>query len=436
MMHAIAFCLIVLSQSNLSGETVVISTNAGSKGEKSAMKNEERVLDARKRRGNHYADRMKIFLSEESNIKPGGVIFLGDSITEGFPTAQAFPDENVINRGIGGDVIDGVIERLDVCVFNLKPKRVYLMIGINNIWWFSPDAPVEELGKQYDNLVMKTKEGTKETEIVLLSILPVGGKEAAKNTKVRALNDIISRIARRENLAYIDLHPIMKDAKGNLREEFSADGVHLNLKGYLAWLEIMLPPDEFFKTAVNLMPFWKKKCGRSYKIDKIDPEPEGSYPGTRGPNELVVYTKDYAKKSTGTNEWGMEAVVRNGVVVKKEKNNSPIPEDGYVISGHGDAANWISSIISVDAKVTRTGDEIILGDAPASDIPLSAPQRLFRLHDLYYETLSNLVYKKATSESLSEAKEILLAIRKIDLDDKENELMEIEKLENLIRNLK
>lgn len=433
LVYAVAVCFIILCHSPGIGEQVVISQRADIKGEKPDMKNEDRIAEARKRRGDHYADRMKIFIEEEPNIEPGGIVFLGDSITEGFPTADAFPNENAINRGIGGDVIDGVIERLNVSVFNLKPKRVYLMIGINNIWWFSPDAPAEELGKQFENLVMKLKQGTKETEIILLSILPVGGKEAAKNIKVNALNKIIQTIARRENLTYLDLHPIMKDANGNLREEFTADGVHLNLKGYLAWIEMMLPEEEFFKAAVHLMPLWKKKSGRSLKIDKIDPVQEGPYPGHRGKNELVVYTPAYAEKSTGTNEWGVEAVVRNGVVVKKEKRDSLIPSDGYVISGHGDAANWISSNVEMNMSVKRTREEIVLGDTPAPQTTLTLSERLFRLHDLYYETLSILVDNKSFSDSPGEAKKILFAIRKIDLDKAGCDFQDIEKLENRIR---
>jgi hypothetical protein len=227
----------------------------------------------------------------------------------------------------------------------------------------------------------------------------------------------------------------MRNESGSLREEFTADGVHLNLKGYLAWLETMLPEEEFFRAAVHLMPLWKKKCGRSFKIDKIDPVSESSYPGNRGPNELIIYTPAYAKKTTGTNEWGVEAIVRNGVVVKKEKRDSLIPEDGFVISGHGDAANWISSNIEENMSVSRTNDEIVRGDAPASNAPLTVPGRLFRLHDLYYDTLSNLVDKNAPTEALMEARGILFAIRKIDMDDKECDLREIEKLEKRIRML-
>ncbi|MBN1901509.1 hypothetical protein JW926_09335 [Candidatus Sumerlaeota bacterium] len=399
------------------------------------MTQEERIADARKRRGDHYANRLKIFLEEAPSIKSGGIVFLGDSITEGFPTKEAFPDAYVINRGIGGDVIEGVIERLDVCVFNLKPKRVYLMIGINNIWWFSPDAPPEELGKQYENLVLKMKQGAGETQIVLLSILPVGGGESAKNIKVNAVNSVIRSIAEKESLAYIDLHPLMRDEKGNLREEFTADGVHLNLKGYLAWLEMMLPQEEFFGAALHLMPLWKKKCGRSFLITKTDPAPDGPYPGNRGPNELVIYTPAYARKSTGTNEWGVEAVVRNGLVEKKEKTDALIPMDGYVISGHGDAANWISSNIRENMSVTRTKDEIVLGDPPASNTTLTAFQRLFHLHDLYYDTLAKMADKQESSESLKEAREILFDIRRIDLDHKERNLQKIEEIEQRIRNI-
>ena len=70
--------------------------------------------------------------------------------------------------------------------------------------------------------------------------------------------------------------------------------------------------------------------------------PSGTeFPGGRGPDELIIYTTVHGMR-TGTNQYGLEAVVEEGRVERIEGNNSLIPSKGYIISGHGKALRWIS----------------------------------------------------------------------------------------------
>jgi hypothetical protein len=76
----------------------------------------------------------------------------------------------------------------------------------------------------------------------------------------------------------------------------------------------------------------------------------------RGPNQLIVYTSSYGNR-TGTNPWGAEAVVKNGTVVEirqgflTESSDSPIPENGFVLSGHGTAKQWLNSNLKKGMEV-------------------------------------------------------------------------------------
>src|SRR5215469_15801192 len=64
----------------------------------------------------------------------GAVVFLGDSITQGWTTLKKdFPGLKVANRGIGGDTTRGVLYRLDADVLNLEPAAVVLLIGTNDL---------------------------------------------------------------------------------------------------------------------------------------------------------------------------------------------------------------------------------------------------------------------------------------------------------------
>ncbi|MBR1753430.1 family 10 glycosylhydrolase [bacterium] len=93
----------------------------------------------------------------------------------------------------------------------------------------------------------------------------------------------------------------------------------------------------------------------TYKINAINPTPisnaRGSYfPGLRGSNQLIIYTKDFGLR-TNTNEFGSEAIVDGNTVVSLSGADSVIPYNGFVISGHGSAKTWINKNITVGSKV-------------------------------------------------------------------------------------
>ena len=90
------------------------------------------------------------------------------------------------------------------------------------------------------------------------------------------------------------------------------------------------------------------------RIDAINPgiynSAGNNYPGYRGVNQLIIYTPEYGKK-TGTNEFGTEAIVVNGYVTSLSGADSLIPYNGFVISGHGRAKEWINKNITVGTKI-------------------------------------------------------------------------------------
>lgn len=96
----------------------------------------------------------------------------------------------------------------------------------------------------------------------------------------------------------------------------------------------------------------------SYEFDALNPQ-ETEFPGGRGTDELVVYTSE-SGQTTGTNHYGLEAVVKNGVIVKIQDNDNPIPEDGFVISGHEQARLWIIDNLELGMKVNFEKEEKLL----------------------------------------------------------------------------
>lgn len=111
--------------------------------------------------------------------------------------------------------------------------------------------------------------------------------------------------------------------------------------------------EEKFSTAVPIPEGILSQS--SFRISAIDPisgvaKNGGFYPGGRGANQLVIYTHRVGPR-TGTNEFGAEAIVLNGTVVRISGADSIIPKGGFVISGHGKAKTWMNLNLTVGTKI-------------------------------------------------------------------------------------
>ena len=186
-----------------------------------------------------YSHRKSLF--ERMPDRPGAVVFLGDSQMEQGEWQEIFsPIPNVLNRGISGDNVNGVWERLNE-VMRHKPQKVFLLVGVNDL--FRDKAPAE-IETRYREIVQRIRREQPDGQLVLMSVLPVN-KEirslSADNTDVQALNGRIAQIAKEFALPYVDLYGQLTDATGNLSVQFTSDGIHLNGLGYMVMKKQLEP---------------------------------------------------------------------------------------------------------------------------------------------------------------------------------------------------
>jgi len=397
------------------------------------MSREERLEDAEKRRGSYYASQLTLFLDDTPKTPPGGIVFVGDSITDGFPLDKAFSGKNVINRGIGGDRIKGVTERLDVTVRDLHPEHVFLMIGVNDIQ-VEPDISPEKFRLKYAELLDRMIACSPSTEFIVFSLLPTRDKFAKHNSKIDEMNIVIRELAGERGLRFIDLQPMFSDSSGSLYAAFSYDGIHLSLEGYLAWLGEILSKKDFDVCVANLAPLHAEKYASSHIINKIDPSPEGKYPGNRGRDELVCYTPEYARSSTGTNPWGSEAVVREGVVTKHTNHDTPIPEDGFVVSGHRKASEWITTNLRPGMRARIEGDRLHI-ERPPSD-QLTPAGRLRYLRQDLFEIMAEMKEASAPKKALEKAAAFFHEHLPLRAEDNPPSHSELDRIEEKLRRLR
>lgn len=161
----------------------------------------------------------------------------------------------------------------------------------------------------------------------------------------------------------------------------------------------------------------------SKKINKINPTISNNasgayYPGQRGANQLIIYTKEYGDR-TGTNEFGSEAIVVNGVVTQLYGADSIIPANGFVISGHGTAKNWINENITIGTKVFVDTKNMTLKTyiTPSSFI-FGAEEKIKEvLSIMHYYEMNNPCYDRREAESyLKKAK---LNLKRAEKDSKD-----------------
>ena len=165
----------------------------------------------------------------------GPVVFLGDSITEGGIWSELFPGVPVRNRGIGGDTTRRVLARVDE-VHRLAPRRIFLMIGVNDL---NAGMPLAETEANLRALLDDLARNLPATEVVVQSLLPVNDRWLghADNAGILAINRILKREADARGLRYVDLNPLFQGPGGQLRRDLSNDGIHLLGPGYEIWRE-------------------------------------------------------------------------------------------------------------------------------------------------------------------------------------------------------
>ena len=195
----------------------------------------------------YYNEKCAAFELENANLAKGQIVFIGDSITDGYVLDDYYSDLtlSVYNRGIGGDSTGGVLKRLDLSVVDIRPSKVVLMIGINDINGGVSDSV---LIKNYGEILEKIKRELPKTEVYCMSILPVNkelesyGVDIPKNLeRVKKNNIEIKRLAEEYGYCFVDLFENFLDSEGHLKSELSIDGIHLNANGYRLWTEKLKP---------------------------------------------------------------------------------------------------------------------------------------------------------------------------------------------------
>lgn len=171
------------------------------------------------------------------------VVFMGDSITEGWIKADSsfFSNNPFIDRGISGQTTPQMLVRFRPDVIALKPAAVVILAGINDIAENTGPLPLEDV---FGNIVsMAELARANNIRVVLCSVLPAydfpwrSGLNPAE--KVVRLNEMIEAYCRKQHIVYVDYFTKMADERKGLPAKYAEDGIHPTPAGYRIMEELV-----------------------------------------------------------------------------------------------------------------------------------------------------------------------------------------------------
>ena len=194
-------------------------------------------------------------------VDPGRVVFIGDSITDGWRLAEMFPGKPYVNRGISGQTTAQMLVRMYPDVIALKPAAVIILAGTNDIARNNGPQTLEMI--QHNLMAMTELAKGHGIKVILSAVMPIsdtaipappaargagpaggpggrGGRAAGPRIQsaqrppadILKLNEWLKSYAARVGAGYADYYTAVVDEKGFFRAGMTNDGLHPNAEGY------------------------------------------------------------------------------------------------------------------------------------------------------------------------------------------------------------
>lgn len=190
--------------------------------------------------GSAFDERMKWFKTLNKVSKPGGSVFVGDSITNEYLLTEMLSEYNVHNRGIGGDTTDGVLSRMKESVYDVNPSKLFLLIGTNDLALTTSSD--EEIANNIALICEKSIDYNHKLEINIISVLHVCDKvyphvdpttiKPRTNERIDNINNHLITLAKTKKYNYLDFNKLLSDESGSLHPDYTREGLHLSQKAY------------------------------------------------------------------------------------------------------------------------------------------------------------------------------------------------------------
>ena len=171
----------------------------------------------------------------------GALVFLGDSITQGWGDnmGNSFPGVKVANRGISGDTTRGVLIRMKGDVLDLNPKGVVILIGTNDL---EEKASPEVIAGNLKLIIAKLKKHNSKMPIILCHTFPSSASKRRPADQIKKINQLYFAAVKGDpQVTVLDTWLLFADAKGDAKKLEFPDLLHPNKLGYAKWAAALRP---------------------------------------------------------------------------------------------------------------------------------------------------------------------------------------------------
>jgi lysophospholipase L1-like esterase len=171
----------------------------------------------------------------------GALVFLGDSITQGWGDEfrGAFGNLEVANRGISGDTTRGMLVRLDEDVLALHPSGVVMLMGTNDL---EEQASPQTIVGNVKLILAKLEKHNPKMPIVLCAVFPSSTEKNRPAAKIRELNRLLAEAVKRNpQVTLVDTWTLFANAEGDAKKNEFPDLLHPNAAGYAKWAAALRP---------------------------------------------------------------------------------------------------------------------------------------------------------------------------------------------------
>lgn len=186
-------------------------------------------------------ERRRTTFAENAEAGKGGVVFLGDSITQGWGDdfRKAFQSMKVVNRGISGDTTRGMLIRLQDDVLNLNPAAVIMLMGTNDL---EEGAAPKIIADNVVLIIEQLKKHDAKMPIVLCEVMPSHESKKRSAADIQELNRLLLAAVKGDpQVTVLDTWTLFADEDGNATKEEFPDLLHPNGIGYAKWQASLIP---------------------------------------------------------------------------------------------------------------------------------------------------------------------------------------------------
>lgn len=189
------------------------------------------------------AIRMK-YHADNRSIQRSPNVITGNSLVHLFTPElmnQELPRVSIVNRGIGGDMTETLLLRIDEDVLSLKPSTIIIEIGGNDL---IQGKCLSRIQNNVISIISKIRARLPQARIIFISVPPTDVRTL--NAIVPVYNAFLANLPKKYlNVHYVDTWDDMRDRDlPTIRRDLLREGrdkIHFNEKGYSIWGDRLRP---------------------------------------------------------------------------------------------------------------------------------------------------------------------------------------------------